>query len=512
MKEKIIKHSVFVLVLIVLGKLLSFLRDVAISSIYGSGTETDAYFAANSIPSILFVAILSSYVALLIPTYKRMELTADRQKANLFVSRLINFFLIITVLFSGLGYFFFDKLIQIVAPGFDTYTYDLSVRLGKILVLSFPFSAMTLILANISNANNKYYATHIIPIFSALFVIICVLLFAEKYGIFVLAISGVLAFVFQMLIQFLISKKHFKYTFTTKIWDNDIKVMTWLAFPIFLGFSIDQINLLANTIIASHLSDGSLSSLNYAQRLQSTITGLFSTALLTVIYPLISKLNVENRQDKIREVTSKSLRGIFLILVPIIVFLAFNSKSLVSIVFYRGKFDLNALSQTSSIFLFYALNVMFISVREIILRIFYVKNQTKIPFWTSAVSLSINVILSIILVIYLKFGVAGLSLSNLIATAIGSVILFSLISKKTNIAIDWKNVIHFSIPLIIPICALVLLQYIQFKFIDIGNNIFLFLLCFILSATLFFIFLLFGKQKDAVLLADIIKNKVKNKF
>jgi putative peptidoglycan lipid II flippase len=503
MGEKILKNSILVLVLIVLGKLLSFFRDIIITSQFGSTYQTDAYFAANNIPSIIFTAILSSYIVLLIPNYKKILAKDGVEDANIFVSKVINLFFIVSVVLSVFGFLFIEELLYLVAPGFNDETRELGILIGKILILSFPFSSATLILSTISNANNKYYAPHIIPVFSAIFIIISILLFSKEHGILTLAVAGVAAFFFQLLIQIFISRNHFKYTIKVNLVDKNIKKMSWLVLPIFLGFSIDQINLLVNSIISSNLTEGSLSSLNYAQRLQATINGTLSTALITVIYPLISGLLAENNIERLTAIMTKSLRGVFLVLVPIIVFLSLNSEAFVAIIYYRGKFDAIALEQTSSVFFFYSFNVLFISLREVILRLYYIKENTKMPFITSGISLIINVVLSLILVNYLD--VSGLALANLIATAISTLLLFGLISSNLKINIKLSQVVKFVKTVAMPILIFISLQILLNRYLDIAHNSVLFLLAFFISVVVYALLLLIFKQKDALQLIKIIK-------
>ncbi|MGK0427939.1 MAG: putative peptidoglycan lipid II flippase [Ulvibacter sp.] len=502
MSQRIIKNSIFVLLLIAGGKVLSFLRDVIISSQFGSTYQTDAYFAANNIPSIIFTAILSSYIVLLIPNYKKIQVKDGVEEANIFVSKVINLFFIVSLLLSFLGFYFIEELLYLVAPGFNDETRELGVVIGKILILSFPFSSATLILSTISNANNKYYAPHIIPAFSAFFIIVCILLFSDEYGIITLAVAGVAAFFFQLLIQIFISKNHFKYTIKVNFFDKNIKKMSWLVLPIFLGFSIDQINLLVNSIISSNLAEGSLSSLNYAQRLQATINGTFSTALITVIYPLISGLLAENNIERLTSIMTKSLRGVFLVLFPIIVFLSLNSEAFVAIVYYRGEFDSTALEQTSSIFFFYSFNVLFISLREVILRLYYIKENTKMPFITSGISLVINIVLSLILVKYLD--VSGLALANLVATAISTLLLFTLISSNLKININLAQILKFGKTVAMPMLIFISLQILLNRYFDIAHNIIFFLVAFCFSVIVYALLLLIFKQKDVLQLIKMI--------
>ncbi|MCG8219888.1 murein biosynthesis integral membrane protein MurJ [Tenacibaculum finnmarkense] len=506
MSEKIIKNSIIVLVLIALGKGLSFFRDIIVSYYFGATGNTDAYFAANSVPSLLFTALISSYLVLLIPTYKNIQVKSGVEAANKFGSGLINFILLASILLSAIGFFSMEYLIKLVAPGFDDKTHELALNLGKILVLSFPFSSVTTILANISNANKKYYATQIIPIFSSLFLIIGLYFFAPTYGIYTLATVGVVAFIFQLIIQIIISKKHFHYKVKTAFFDKHIKKMTILALPILLGYSIDQINLLVNSIICSGLPEGNLSALSYAQRLQFTLIGTISTAIITVVYPIMSELVARNDTKKIIILINKSIRAIILIMLPVAIFFAINSKLVIRVIFNRGSFDDAAVNLTSSVFFFYAINVLILSVREFLLRIFYVYNNTKQPLISSGVSIILNVVLSFVFVRFL--GVQGLSLANLLATIVSIIVLILFLIQKDFIQIKLSVLGEFVLKLILPIMVFVLMQFGIYNYINITNKYILLLVVFFPSIVLYVIMLFVVKQKEAIFLLDKLKNKL----
>ena len=375
MNTSIFKGSVIVFSLILLGKALSFYRDVLISKFFGSDYLTDAYFAANNIPSILFAAIISSFLVLITPIYSKIVTESGKTSADLFISKLINIFLLFTITLSVCAYVFMPYLIKLVGSGFEKKTLSEAIQMGQILVLSFPFSSITMILATVSVINNKFYALNIIPVLSSLLTIFGIVYFSEKWGIYALIWFALIAFIIQIFIQIFISRNDFKYSFNFNFNDKNVKTIFWLVLPIFLGYSVDQINLLVNTNISSGLKVGSLSNLNYAIRLQATIIGTISTAVMTVIYPIISRLYSENKNQEFIKLIKEGVIGVTLILLPLLIFLFFNSKPLVSMVYYRGDFDENALNSTSEIFTFYVLAVIFIAIREILLRVFYIQNN-----------------------------------------------------------------------------------------------------------------------------------------
>lgn len=65
--------------------------------------------------------------------------------------------------------------------------------------------------------------------------------------------------------------------------------MAYLALPIIIGVSINQINVLVDRTIASKVAVGGISALNYASRLNEFVQGIFVLSIITVMYPMISK-------------------------------------------------------------------------------------------------------------------------------------------------------------------------------------------------------------------------------
>ena len=66
--------------------------------------------------------------------------------------------------------------------------------------------------------------------------------------------------------------------------------MIYIALPIIIGVSVDQINMLVDRTLASGIVIGGISALNYANRLNGFVQGLFVSSISAVMYPMISKM------------------------------------------------------------------------------------------------------------------------------------------------------------------------------------------------------------------------------
>lgn len=500
---QIAKKSIIVLGVILIGKGLSFIRDLYISSKFGAGTETDAYFAANVIPSLIYISFLTSVTVLIVPTYTRIFSSGNQEKADLFVSKLLNIFFVFSCILSLLSFLFIDILINIIAPGFPPSQKELASYFGRILVLSFPLSSLTQILASVSNARNNIYSLNIIPVISAIVVILALALFGN-YGIVVLAISSLFAFLIQLGVQIFMARGIMNYKPKAGFIDEDIKTMAFLVLPIFLGMSIDQISLLINSIISSNLGPGNLSAVNYAQRLESILNGTVVGALIAVTYPLLSKYNQLEQNDELELLFLNIVKVIILILLPIILFLVSENESIVRVIFQRGKFNSTNSTLTASIFSYYAVNVVFNAMREMCIRIFYIKGATKIPLLLSVLSILINISFSFYLTKFM--GLPGLGLANVISTV--SILIIIYFYFKFKFSFSFLNMASFFKSLLLPFCVIMVLNLLVLNRIGIQNGVFIVGAKFAFSIFVFYFIAFKMKQKELLYFLSLVKGKI----
>src|SRR3546814_14225997 len=70
--------------------------------------------------------------------------------------------------------------------------------------------------------------------------------------------------------------------------DARVRRIVGLMLPVMLGSSIAQVSLLLNSNLSTHLGDGPVSWLYYANRLMEFPLGIFSIAIGTAILPTLS--------------------------------------------------------------------------------------------------------------------------------------------------------------------------------------------------------------------------------
>ncbi len=408
--KSLLSTGVVVIALIVFGKLIAFAKDILISAYFGASLETDSFFIALNITSILFVAFSSTVSVVFLPLYNEQKVRHNYQVASMYSSNAISIYIAISFAISLIGFTFATEIVEALSSTANKQRVLLSANLLKIMVVSFVFSVFTSFLISIQLSNKQYLFPHLIPIINNSIVFIAVLIFASSYGIYVAAIAGVLAWVIQVPLHLWFVRKEFRYSFYLNVNDETIKKMGVLFLPAFLGIFVDQINILVDTVLASDLSEGSISALNYSNRLISFASGIFIMAIMSIMFPVFSEYIEKKDSLNLNKAIRSSLRVLLIVLVMITSIVVVFYNEIVSIVFERGKFDNMAVENTSSVFLFYGVGLVFIGLRELFNKIFYAKKDTKTPLWISVISVSTNIALSLLLVD--SMGINGLALAS----------------------------------------------------------------------------------------------------
>lgn len=91
-----------------------------------------------------------------------------------------------------------------------------------------------------------------------------------------------------LVISVIAKRKNFNYNFSLQL-DRRVKDFFVMALPVFIGSSLMQINIFVDKTLASGLKEGSVSALNYASLLNTTIMAMTITIMTTIVYPKLTK-------------------------------------------------------------------------------------------------------------------------------------------------------------------------------------------------------------------------------
>ncbi|MFE6169863.1 murein biosynthesis integral membrane protein MurJ [Viridibacillus arvi] len=422
------KTAVLLMVITILSKVSGFLRDITLSYFYGASSTSDAYIISITITSVLFSLIISGISTAYIPMFKQIEHSEGQQSATYFTNNLINIVLIVTTSVILIGLLFSNVLVKLFALGFDGETLRIAVLFTRIGLVGIYFTSIT----QLFSSYLQLYGKFTIPAMIGLpfnFVIIISIIVSTQTNIIALAIGSVTAAFIQLL--FLIpslKKTNYRYIPIVQFTDKHIKKMAVVVFPIMIGISIDQINLMVDKTLASTLVEGGVSALTYASRLNDFVQGIFVLSFVTVMFPLISNLAVQKNKEDFKKSISEVISVVILIVVPASFGIMVLAEPIIRLLYGHGHFDEHAIDMTTSALFFYSIGMIGYGIREILNRTFYSIQDTKTPMYNASFAVILNILLSFILSSYM--GISGIALATSISALFCSTLLVIKLRKK----------------------------------------------------------------------------------
>lgn len=427
--SKAVKSVSILFIATIISKVVGLLRDLVIGYVYGIGVIAESYFMALNIITVAFIALLGVAIqSTYMPIYTEVEGKEGRQKALKFTSNIINIIFIVSFIVVVLGWFFTEPLVKLFAFGFNGEKLQLTMQLTRIILFSVGLVCITYVLKAYLEIHDYFIVTGLMPIPYNISIIIAVLL-SKRFGIESLAYGTVFAFFVQM--AFLIPfcyKKGFRYKFNINLLDKHVKQMGLAIGPILVGASAYQINSLVDKNLSSFLPTGSVSALSYAYKLNIFVIGVFVASIITVMYPVFSKLGSNKNLKQLKITLCKSVNSVILITMPISVGAFILSEPIVKVLLERGAFDPTATIITAQVLSCYAIGMVASGMRDVLVRIFYSLQDTKIPMKNSILCVICNILFNLILIQTMK--VSGLALGSSLAAIVAVCFLMIQLRKK----------------------------------------------------------------------------------
>jgi len=422
------KTAVIIMFITIFSKIFGFLRDIVLSYFYGASSISDVYLVALAVPTLIFSFIGTGIATGYIPMFSKIVQGEGAEEGNKYTNNLINTILAICTVLIILGLMFTSQIVKVFASGFTGETLRLAVKFTRISLIGMYFSGIMYVFTGYLQIKGSYYIPALIGFPLNFFTILSIYL-SYKTDIMVLAVGSVIAIAFQLILLVpFVYKKGYKYRFIFNIRNEYIIKMAYIALPVIIGVSVDQINTIVDKTIASGIAVGGISALNYASKLNWFIQGLFVTSLSTVMYPIISKMAAERDMVGLKKSVAEAVSSVSLLIIPAAFGFMIFAEPITTLLFGRGAFDAAAIEMTSTALFFYSIGMIGVGLREIISKAFYSLQDTKTPMINATIAMFLNIILNLILSRYM--GIGGLALATSISALFCTGLLIISFRKK----------------------------------------------------------------------------------
>jgi putative peptidoglycan lipid II flippase len=433
-KEHVARSTTLVSGATFVSRVFGLVREQIFAFLFGAGFATDAFVAAFRIPNLLRDLFAEGALsAAFVPVFTDYLVNKDKKEAFRLGNLVVNALLVILFVIVAIGVLATPWIVDLIAPGFKSIPgkSELTVLLARIM---FPFLLLVSLAAVAMGMLNSFKRFGV-PAFAPVFLnvgmilsgfVLCPLFDPPIVG---MALGVLLGGLGQWAFQ-LPSLRHegYRYRPIVSFSDPGVRRIMILMTPAILGLASTQINIFVNTVIASFLPQGSPSYLNYSFRLMHFPLGVFGVAVATVTLPIVAAYAARKDIPNVLSTCSSSLRLVFFLTLPSILFLTIAAKPIISTLYQHGVFTYQDTVFTSQALIFYALGLFAYASVRVIAPVFYSLGDTKTPVKVSVLAVAVNIALN--LAFMRPLGFRGLALATSVSAMVNMFVLMSLLRRR----------------------------------------------------------------------------------
>lgn len=418
----------YVMIIMLLSRALALVSSSMYVSFFGSeDIYINIYSYAVTIPNTIFNCFGTTLSTVVIPIYASHLANKNFDRAKRFADNVITVatvFTLILVIF-GMG-------LSFVLPKFTAFDsgegYNFAVKSLMILMPVMLFYGLNYIFQGMLQSMGKYGWPAFVSAPGSILIILYVLFFADKYGVFGLVIVTAAGLSLQALLLVPpLFKAGYRYRPMFCLKDADMLSAFRMTLPVLLGAGSYQINVFYNNSMAANF-DGFVTIMTYVQNIVVYMVLAFVYSVTAVLYPKLTSAVALGKLDEYKTTLSSVLSNVWTLLLPISAGFIAVRYELLSLIIGWGKNDTASIDKAATVMLLYSLSVVSLGSKEILDRAFYSLKNTKIPAVNGFIIMAVNIVLSLALMPVM--GGYALPLAYSVSSIAGMCVLLVTLKRK----------------------------------------------------------------------------------
>lgn len=432
-KQEILKSAGLITTLTLISRILGFFRDQRITQLLGTSLSGDAYYLAYRIPNLLRRLVgEGSMNAAFVPVLATYLTEKERDDLWDFANRMFWTLSFLLALVAVFGVVFSPFLVTLFTLGESRIPVDQAVYLNRLMFPYIFFISMSALAGALLNSFKVFG----LPAFTPALLNLSVIGFsfmADRFSqpTVALAIGVLVGGVLQMLVQLpVLWKLGMRFHFGISFSHPGIRRVAKLMVPGVVGISVAQINFFVDTIFATQafLPEGSLTSLQIADRVMELVLGGYAISVGTAILPMMSRHAAEKNMEELKRTVTFAIRIVSFITVPAMVGLVLLREPIIQVLFEHGKFNEESTRLTAWALMLYSIGLPWFAATKILVPAFYSTHDTRTPVRIAILVMVLNVVLNLLFIRPLENG--GPALATSLAGVLNATMLFWIFRQR----------------------------------------------------------------------------------
>ncbi len=346
------------------GKLLAIGKTMLVAALFGASVQLDAFWVAYSLP-LLLPGILTTVVTVaFVPRFMASLDGRDGPDAWQGANTLFTVLLALSLLATVAMYLAADRLVALLAPGLPPASQREAADLTRILLPVVPLLTLSSVLSAVGNARERFLLPALDGVLTNLTVILSALLFARHVGVVALTFGVIAGFVLQAGVLLWGNRADLRCNLRPAFaWRHPDFVKPLGHFlPLLVGSAGATMTGLVNQHFLSHAGEGAISAMAYAVMVAFLPVEVFAQAVITTMYPSVSRHLSRGELAEASGAFSDGLRFMLFLTLPCAIGLVVFAEPLMVLLLERGAFGPDQTAMTASIASILALGIVARSV------------------------------------------------------------------------------------------------------------------------------------------------------
>jgi putative peptidoglycan lipid II flippase len=317
----------------------------------------------------------------------------------------------------------------LIAPGFSEAQQAETVVLMRLVLASTLFFGISAVQSSILHSFKQFLLPALAPVVYPLGVIAGALWLAPTWGMQGLAWGAILGALLHLLVKLPgLLRVGLRWQPLLELHSQAVRRVLFLMGPRILDLGVFHLTLLATTNLASRLSPGSVSALEWGWEFMQLPETIIGTAFGLVAFPTLADLAARGDLAGLRATLGDALRMVITLTAPAAVGLLLLGRPLIQVVYQRGAFDPQATEAVYAALGFYALGLVGHSSLELVARAYFALQDTITPLLIAAAAAIFQVLFALAFMDGLGHG--GLALANSLAITLEVLVLLYFLRRR----------------------------------------------------------------------------------
>ncbi len=434
---------------ILASRVTGLVRGLVFARYFGTSAAADAFTAALRIPNLLQnlfgEGVLS---ASFIPVYAGLLATGERERARRVAGAVLTLLSLVVSVLVLIGVLATPWLIELIAPGFQGATRELTVRLVRIL---FPGAGILVLSAwclGILNSHRRFFLSYISPVIWNVAIIVALIAYGPRSELDRLAIIAAWGSVIGCVLQFGVQVPTvLRLTGGVRpaldTASDGVRTVVRSFLPAFVGRGAYQLSAYADMWLASKVAEGAVAALGYAQNVYMLPVSLFGMAISAAELPAMSSATGDDaaRSAYLRGRLDAGLRQIAFLVVPSAMAFAALGQVIAGVLYRGGRFSDAESRYVWIILAGSAIGLLASTLGRLYSSTYYALRDTRTPLRFALVRVALTIVLGYIAALVLpgvlgidrRWGAAGLTASAGMAGWVEFMLLRSRLNRRIGV-------------------------------------------------------------------------------